>query len=229
MTGTKKKIPFWATLFTLLGLIVLCTLGTWQLQRLAWKQEILNKLDAAYENPTQNPDLSKLAKDEFVYASIRGRFLFNKAILLGHTIKDEQPGQFFIIPLDTGKGTLLVNMGFNPNDQPLKDHFLRHYNRQYITFSGIIRKPEWNSFTPENNPEENIWYRTDITQIAEAKDLERPIPFVMYAQSASRKFDAQFPNNTRWEPNNNHMQYALFWFAMAGALIVIYILRFLKK
>ena len=81
----------------------------------------------------------------------------------------------------------------------------------------------------QSSSENDIWYRPDIFQIATEKDLKNPIPFMMYADSASQKFDAQFPNNTRWQPNNNHAQYALFWFSLAGALIVIYVLRFLKK
>ena len=84
MTGTKQiKIPFWATIFTTLGVIALCTLGTWQIQRLAWKEDIINKLDNAYENPVKNPDLSELNEDDFIYAEINGRFLFEKSINIG--------------------------------------------------------------------------------------------------------------------------------------------------
>lgn len=227
MTGTKTiKLPFWATIFTILGAIVLSGLGTWQLHRLAWKTDILNKLDAAYENPIQNPDLSTLKEDEFIYAELKGRFLFNKSILLGYQIKNEKPGQSLITPLLTNQGTLLINMGFNPQDWPLEDHFLKRYNNQTISFRGLVRKPDWNSFTPQNEPEKDSWYRLDIPQIAQTKGLENPSPFVMDADFASRKFDAQFPRNERWQPNNNHLQYAFFWFTLAGTLIIIYRLRF---
>jgi len=230
MTGAKRiTLPFWATLFTVLGVAVLCTLGAWQIQRLAWKETVINKLDAAYETPITNPDLSNMDEDEFVYGEIKGRFIFEKSILLGHTIKDENPGKLLITPLETPQGTILINLGFNPNEQPLNDHLLNVYNNETMSFTGIIRKPSWNSFTPDNIPEENIWYRLNVPQIAADKDLQNPIPFVMYADSASQKFDGDFPNNTRWEPNNNHAQYALFWFSLAGALIIIYGLRFLKK
>jgi surfeit locus 1 family protein len=231
MTGTKTGItlPFWATLLTILGVVILCILGSWQIQRLTWKNDIIAKLESAYKNPLESPALSELKEDGFIYASIKGRFLFDKSILLGHTIQDEQPGQFLITPLQTKQGTLLINMGFNPSTEKLEDHFLKSYTGENITFTGLIRKPHWNSFTPENVPENDIWYRPDIFQIATAKDLKNPIPFMMYADSASQKFDAQFPNNTLWQPNNNHAQYAFFWFTLAGALVVIYVLRFLKR
>ena len=67
MTGTKQiKISFWATIFIALGVVVLCTLGTWQLQRLAWKEDIMAKLDAAYDNPIKNPNLSDLKNNDFL-------------------------------------------------------------------------------------------------------------------------------------------------------------------
>ena len=230
MTGTKQiKIPFWATIFTTLGVIALCTLGTWQIQRLAWKEDIIAKLDAAYDNPIKDPDLSDLNDNDFLYAEIRGKFLFEKSILLGHTVKNEKPGQFLITPLLTDQGTLLVNMGFNPKGWALENHFLKSYNNEKISFTGIIRKPSCNSFTPQNSPEENTWYRLDIDQISSAQNLKNPMPFVMIVDFASRKFDAQFPNNERWEPNNNHAQYAFFWFTLASTLVIIYGLRFFRK
>ncbi len=229
MTGNKTIIPFWATLFTIAGVIILCALGTWQLQRLQWKNEIIEKLHAAYENPIDNLNLSTLKDDNFVYASITGRFLFEQSILLGHTIKDEQPGKFLMTPMETEQGTLLVNMGFNPNTQPLETHALKAYQGQFVTLAGLIRKPTWNSFTPENNPENDLWYRADIAQIAAAKNLENPIPFLFYADHALKELSTEFPNNERWEPSNNHARYAIFWFTMAGAFMLVYYLRFFKK
>jgi surfeit locus 1 family protein len=229
MTGTKRKLPFWATLLTILGVLVLCGLGSWQVQRLQWKQDILDKLEAAYNNPIDNPAIAEMDEDSFTYGKIEGRFLFEKSILLGHTIKNETTGQFLITPLKIDQGTLLINLGFNKYSEPLENHYLEAFSGEAITFTGIIRKPKWNSFTPENDPEKDTWYRLDISQIAKAKGLENPLPMAMYADSASKKFDGQYPNNERWQPNNNHMQYAFFWFTLAGALITIYCLRFLRK
>ena len=42
------KLPVWGTILTVIGVVVLCTLGTWQLDRLAWKKDLIAKLDAAY-------------------------------------------------------------------------------------------------------------------------------------------------------------------------------------
>ena len=42
------RLPFWGTILTICGICVLCALGTWQYQRLQWKNEILKTIDAEY-------------------------------------------------------------------------------------------------------------------------------------------------------------------------------------
>jgi len=222
-----RSLPFWATFLTLCAVIILCALGTWQLQRLEWKNNIIAKLDKAYASKAANINFNALENNDFAYGSVTGTFLFNKSIALGHRVsKESVAGHSLITPLKTEQGTLLINMGFNPNDQPIRNHFLNAYQGQNITFTGLARSPSWNIFTPENNPENDTWYKYDIDQIAQKKNLENPIPFILYADSASLKFDASFPSNERWYPKNNHAQYAFFWFTLAGTLIIIYILRF---
>ena len=230
MTGTKHKTPYWATFFTLFGAVILCSLGTWQLMRLEWKKVILNDLKAAYENPIQGSKTENL-KDiqNITYMTVKGRFLFEKSILLGHTVKDGTPGHYLITPLKTQDKTLLINIGFNPKDSPLETHTLKQFNNKEIELTGLIRKPSWNFFTPENNPDKDIWYRANIEQIAKTKEIENPYHLVMYAEKAHPKIDEELPNHERWQPNNNHLQYALFWYSLAAALIVIYILRFFRR
>ena len=223
------KLPFWGTVLTVLGVVILCGLGAWQLQRLAWKEDILTKLDAAYEGEVTKLDFDTINADDFAYGVVEGRFLFDSAILLGYRVKDGVPGADLIVPLETDQGVLFVNMGFNPGSQSLDGHFLDGYQGDMIRFTGLARAPEWNAFTPENVPEEGLWYRADVEEMAAVKGLSDPVPVVLYADFASRKFDAQFPNNERWEPKNNHLQYAIFWFTMAAAMVVVYGVRFLRK
>ena len=223
------KLPFWATLFTVLGVMVLCALGTWQLQRLAWKAELLEKLDKAYDAPITDPNVAGLDPDQFFVVSIEGRFLFDAALLMGHVVVDGQAGQNMIVPLETDQGVLLVDMGFNPQEDMLEEHKLKPYRNKVLRFTGLLYKPEWNAFTPPNIPQDDIWYRADIEQIADAKSLAPVLPFMMRGQSVSPAFgDIDLPKNERLQPNNNHAQYALFWFSLALALIVIYALRFLR-
>jgi surfeit locus 1 family protein len=226
-----RKPPFWATLFTLLGIGVLCSLGVWQLQRLSWKQEIIERLNAAYDtvhSERQAPeiDFGTMQESDFRYGRAQGIFMADKALLLGPKTRDGKIGYDLIVPLATKQGTLLVNLGWT-TEKGLD--YIRYHDGRAMSFAGLARRMHWNAFTPANKPQENLWYKPDITEIAKAKNLENPLPFFLFAEESHTKFDAPFPNNERWQPNNNHLQYAIFWFTMAGALIVVYILRFLRK
>jgi surfeit locus 1 family protein len=223
-----RKFPLAARALTLCGVGVLCTLGTWQLQRLEWKANILKKLDTAYsETVSTGLDVKALGTQDFIYGRIGGKFLADKALLLGYRIQHEKPGADLIVPLETKQGTVLVDMGFASGS--LESQPIHHLNGKQVWFDGLARKPSWNPFTPENIPAKNVWYRADINQIAGEKNLKNPAPVIFYAERASHKFDATFPNNERFAPNNNHLQYALFWYFLALALLAIYVLRFWGK
>lgn len=222
------KLPFWATIFTIAGVIVLCGLGTWQIQRLTWKNEIIAGLNAAYDNPqSQAIDISAFKPGSFVYGRVSGVFLPDKAILLGPKTKDGKIGNDLIVPVKQNGTAIFVNMGWTASK--LEDLPIHHLQNKKLWFEGLARTPRWNSFTPENNPEKNLWYKPDLTEIAAVKNLQHPAPFILHAERASHKFDAAFPNNERWMPANNHLQYAAFWFTMALALCAVYVLRFIRK
>lgn len=78
------KPPFWATLFTALGILILCSLGTWQLQRLVWKNDLIAELNNAYETAEAAPlNLENVTSGEFTYGRVSGIFMPDKALLLG--------------------------------------------------------------------------------------------------------------------------------------------------
>ncbi len=226
------KIPFWATFLTIIGLIILCTLGTWQLQRLSWKNDLIQKLDSAYnQKAPQEINLWQKTVPEFTYGYIKGTFLPDKAFLLGPpTMKNETPGLNLIVPIKTQDLTLLVNMGWTSTT--LDKQPIHHLKNKEITFHGLLKHSKWNIFTPQNQPENDVWYRLNINEISTAKNLENLYPATLIADRANYKFDAKFfndDNQNRPAPNNNHLQYALFWFTMAAILSIIYILRFFIK
>ncbi|MEZ5814571.1 MAG: SURF1 family protein [Alphaproteobacteria bacterium] len=222
------KPPFWATLFTALGVLILCSLGTWQVQRLAWKNNLIDKLNRAYETEEAAPlDLENITNQEFTYGRVSGIFMPDKALLLGPRTMNKEIGHDLLVPLKTQNRTLIVNMGWT--GAPLDKQPIYHLQGKKVWFEGLARTPKWNSFTPENRPEQNAWYKADIEEIAQAKNLDAPYPFILRAEHASHKFDAAFPNNPRLLPNNNHLQYAFFWFAMAAALMGVYTLRFIVR
>lgn len=228
------KINFKAVLALILflgGFIVLCTLGFWQLQRLEWKRGIISKLDQAYSTTESAPlplaleDGSDL-NDVYRYGRVDGIFLARKALLLGPRTQNGQIGNDLIVPVRIADGrTVFVNMGWTP--YVLQEQPIYHLDGQHVWFTGLARRARWNSYTPENKPDQDIWYRPDLEEMAASRGLDDIYPLMLYAERASHKFDAAFPHNERWYPRNQHLQYAWFWFAMATAWAGVFILRFL--
>lgn len=216
------KLPLWGTILTIIGVAVLCFLGTWQLERLQWKQDLIMKLEAAYEGDGAQPLM--LDKD-FSYGFVRGVLLSDKAILIGPRTHNDKIGRDVIVPLSLGDQTLLVNMGFTMEEDvtfvPIHD-----VKGQIIGFTGLLRHPSWNSFTPDNQPDKNAWYKLDPQEIGAVKGLSNVLPYVLYAQKSDYEFAEGLPQNSKTYPNNNHLQYAFFWYVMAVAMIGVYAFRF---
>ncbi|MCB9990396.1 MAG: SURF1 family protein [Rhodospirillales bacterium] len=228
------KIPFWATALTICGILVLCTLGFWQLQRLEWKTAVLAALDReAAADPMSfeltGRSLTALPPGTLVKRGFaEGIYLHDKAILLGPRTHDGAPGYHVITPFETLDNTvLLVNRGWVPLDIAA-DGYSRPDEPMII--AGALRPIEPPSrFVPENDPAQENWHRLDPASIAAAKDLEDLLPgFVFYAQATdtpSGTYPLALEIGALY-PRNNHLPYALFWFSMAGILAVIYGLRF---
>ena len=220
------KLPVWGTILTFIGVVVLCALGLWQLQRLDWKRGILEAIEAERNSEASLPALT-LADFEngpvYKRGQIEGRFIEGKNFLIGPRTHEGKPGYHIIAPfaLD-GSGVVLVNRGwvgldYNPADIDWPAH---------STITGVLRQPDGgNMFTPPNQPEKDIWYVIDRSEIAWAKDLHSLSPLMLYEES-----DDIIPltESLHSLPDNNHLQYALFWFAMAGAMVVVYGFRFLR-
>ena len=202
--------------------LTLCALGTWQLQRLEWKENIIAQLDSEY---AQNSDQSLLHFEDLStaklrYGNVRGRFDYTKEILVGPVSHDGKIGYRVVTPikLQTG-GSLLVQRGWI--DQNSQDRLKATHPKGNITVTGIFRQPDWNRFTPDNSPENNIWTKLDIKEIAEAKNINPIAPVILYAQKASKDFQGLIMQQQKWYPRNKHKQYALFWFTMAFVLLGI--------
>jgi len=226
MSHNAKTLPLWASIFTVLGVVVLFSLSAWQFHRLVWKADIIAKLDAAYAGEVRAPlDLS----EPFSYGFVDGIFLSEEAFLLGPRVRDTHMGFDVVVPLALSDGqTLLVNMGWTEHDDP-RDVPIHDVSNKALSFTGLLREPEWNSFTPDNDPEHEVWYKLDPIGIGAAKGLAKMVPHILYAEKSSYEFAEDLPHAERVYPNNNHLQYALFWAFMGMVLIVVYYFRFIRK
>ncbi len=221
----------WFTAFTLAGLAILIGLGVWQLQRLQWKEGLIAQIEArSHGEPItlhQAIVLSRAGRDPSYYrVAVEGRFYNDRERYL-YATADGKPGWHVITPLQTAKGAIvLVDRGFVPED--LKDPATRPRGQieEIVTVTGLVRKPEIPGlFTPDNEPEANRWFWRDLTGMSQSmfpsgtRDIA---PFFLEAEKSAVPGGWPEGGQTQLHIVNNHLQYALTWFALALCLVVIY-------
>lgn len=226
------KFPLWATILTLAGLIILCSLGTWQLQRLQWKSALLQEIDSEYAKDPMDFELTyeNLTRLEpqptFVRGFAEGVYRHQDEIAVGPRTYEGQSGYHLITPFETlDNRIILVNRGWVPPAYNKEKNITRP--DLPIIIKGTARKAQPSGlFTPQNVPELDQWYHITPEEISVAKNLQSVSAYILYAEEG---YESPISTATRWQPPNNHLHYALFWFTMAGVLLLIYYLRFIRK
>lgn len=224
MTG-HRSFPYIATILTALGMIILCSLGTWQLKRLSWKTEILKTIESAQ---TQSPkalsfDDLNTAQDPatyYKYGKVEGRITHDPVKLQQVKIMRDKPGHHIFAPvvMDSEKH-VIVHLGWIDQEDSMPE-----LSGTKISLEGYARILRKGPFTPRNAPYENIWLWPDTQKIGKSFGLEPVAKALFFSTNAVH--ESVKPHDTSWRPNNRHAQYAIFWFTMGIALLGIYILRF---
>lgn len=229
------KLPFWGTVLTIIGVVILCTLGTWQLQRLQWKADVLDAIEAEYAiNASENllPQAMLFGDVDFKRGYVEGTYLHDKEVLLQPRMHDGDVGYHVLTPLRLSGAqdiVILVNRGWAPFDWDVLEGDEVRKPKGVLKVTGMLRPaPRVSSFVPENIPEQTMWYRIDLEEIATVRRFKVFASNMLYVETEGEG-EAGYPiaAATRISPNNNHAQYAFFWFAMAVAMVGIYILRFI--
>ncbi len=226
MTGFGIRPSFWPTLLTVSMLVVLVGLGTWQLQRLEWKTQLIAERDAglaAAAVPLPADDAA-LAALEFRKVTASGRFLHDRELYVGSRTNRGKAGYHVLTPLQIGDGTvLLVNRGWVPLDRRDPESRRDGQVPGPVTVIGILRvnaHAGW--LTPENQPADNLWFSYDLPAMVEATGL--PLrPAILEADADEIPGGLPVGGQFRAEIPNRHLEYALTWYSLAVVLVVIYI------
>lgn len=232
------RLLFWPTLAAALALAVLVALGTWQLDRLAWKEALIERVETRTRLPPVSlpPEAVWPALDpeinDYTPATVTGRFAHEREVHVFHTLTSPRgpvggQGWFVMTPLLRADGTtVIVNRGFVPLDR--KDPATRAAGRPdgEVTVTGLLRRPERaNWFTPENDRTRNVWFTRDARTIAAAVGLDpaRTFPFTLDAAAASTP-PGGLPQagESMVTFTNNHLQYALTWYGLALTLVGVW-------
>lgn len=223
----RRKSLFWPSVFALGGFLVLLGLGTWQVERLFWKEALIAERQAAVTAPPGPLPASLDAARGLQYhrVSAAGTFLADRELFLGATDTDGHLGYHVIEPLRLASGAvLLVDRGFVPEDRKLPATRAAGEPQGEVAVTGLLRlppltKPHW--FLPANNAERNYWFWVDIPAMADAAGLSRVLPFYIDADKTPNPGGLPIGGQTPLDLPNNHLQYAITWYALAAALAVI--------
>lgn len=223
----ERPIPYGGVLFLLACIIILISLGSWQVKRLQWKTALIDTYKTEYtrdplENSFDSETLKAVAQQSpaMAYGSIRGQFHHDLEILIGPRTESGRPGYHVVTPFSIagGAGRVLVNRGWVPLDKANPATRFDSQCEGMVTLTGMARLPDKpNPFTPDNDPKNHTWYSVNPHDIALAVNMPDFPDVVFYAETQDPPSEGEYPVMvpTRLMPNNNHMQYALFWFAMA--------------
>lgn len=211
------------TLMTLLMFLVLIGLGTWQVHRLAWKEAILAQIAHAEAGP---PVPLPPSPDPFLKVAITGRLLHDKQALFGADVRDTMAGPdlgaLLIEPLQRpGADPILVDRGWVPlkNTRPIA------MPDGSVTIAGYIHPgdtPGW--FAAHDDIAGRHFYTLDPQVIGAALGLSHVAPFILIALGPPPPEGLPIPADHLPQPPNNHLQYAITWYGLAGALVVIFII-----
>ncbi|WP_433950436.1 SURF1 family protein [Brevundimonas bullata] len=196
-------------------------LGVWQVQRLAWKQELIRQVDARIHAapvaaPAPDQTITRQA-DQYRRVVVSGRFDHSREALV-KAVTDLGPGYWVMTPLMTDRGfTLLINRGFVPSERQKPTDRAAGQVEGETTVVGLLRLTEPDGgFLRANDPAGDRWFSRDVAGIAKARGLSGPV--------ASYFIDADAtPNPGGWPRGgltvvrfaNSHLIYALTWFGLA--------------
>jgi surfeit locus 1 family protein len=222
--------PFlWLTVVTLPALLVLVGLGTWQLGRLQWKNNLIDSFEARVAAPPVAVPASGAAINpiEFRQLDLTGRFLHDKEIVLTGRTYEGNAGFHGVTPVELPDGRLiLINRGWV--SEGYKDPAKRAFSRVDgpTTVAGILRKPgQKGYFVPENEPAKGFWFTLLPTEINAHLGLGAAAINSFYADAIRTSEVVTLPIAAKTELNlrNAHLSYALTWYGIALALIGVYV------
>ncbi|HWB48309.1 MAG TPA: SURF1 family protein [Stellaceae bacterium] len=228
MIGFRPRLV--PTLFTVPAVLILIGLGVWQVQRLSWKEGLIAQRAAAVAAPpvAPPPTLAAARGLEFHRIVAEGVLQNGKELYLAASSEGGGAGYQIITPLVMTDGrTMFVNRGFVPTElkDPAKRAAGEPAGQQRVV--GLLRLPpaaKPSFFLPDNRPGLNLWFWVDLPAMARAAGVAAPVPFYVDADKTPNPGGWPKGGVTRLALPNDHLQYAITWFSLAAALIVIYVL-----
>ncbi|WP_368669484.1 SURF1 family protein [Roseibium sp. RKSG952] len=232
----KPGWKFYAVITLLLaGIAATSALGVWQVQRRAWKLDLINRVETRiHAAPVDAPgpdDWAGLthASSEYSPVKIEGRFLPGQP-LLAKAVTDLGSGFWVLQPFRANLGfVVLINRGFVPDAAAKQsDMSIAPGNATVLTITGLLRLSEPDGgFLRANKPDQDRWYSRDLKAMATARNLGPVAPYFIDAQEGTSAEVYPRPGLTKVTFHNSHTVYLMTWFALALLLsgYTVYLIR----
>ncbi|MEK1897342.1 MAG: SURF1 family protein [Rhizobium sp.] len=236
----RRKRSVLTGIAVLVALAILVSLGTWQVERLQWKEKLLANIAERREAPPSSlADIEALAARgediDYRHATVSGEYVNSKerhffATWHGRT------GFYVYTPLQLADGRyLFVNRGFVPYENKEPEMRMQGQLTDQQTVTGLARaklpgKPSW--VVPDNDVAKNIFYWKDLDVMASSVELDKAqvVPFFVDADDTPNPKGLPIGGVTAVDLPNNHLQYAFTWYGLAATLVVIVVVaRFRKR
>lgn len=221
-----------------IALAILLSLGTWQLNRLGWKQDLMARIAALAGSPAQPLDvvLHRIEDGqdvEFTRVQVDCADPTPQTVQL-YALHDGAPGWRPVLACRLGprpNAAILVDLGFRAGEAGAAPVETQVDLPPGVPLVGVLRKPTpetWYEWLAPRAPSEDgrQWFRRDIVGMAAALGVPDPVPAMLVLETPAIPGLTPAPLPTGL--SNRHLEYALTWYGLALALAAVYIALILR-
>ena len=219
-------------IFALASVAGLIALGTWQLERLSWKEGLIAELESKLSaKPADLPPRERWPQlsattDEFRRVAFPAEFLDEEALVYssGSALRPDVsgPGYWVFSPARlTGGSLVMVNRGFVPEGKQDPKTRPQGQPQGVVEVVGAMRWPEQRgTFTPNDEPAKSLWFARDPASMAAAKGWGTIAPFYVDQEAPPAAGGLPKVGPLQATLPNNHLQYAVTWYGLALVVLI---------
>ena len=214
------KHKFLFSVFIIFFILVFIALGTWQIIRLDWKNNLILEIENSLKNPPV--ELTQSNKTNYLKIKTSGSVDFEKQIYLYNLNDSGTPGFEVLNPISIDGENYLLNRGWIPFEKKGTPEI--NIIDQTNIVGTIKIQGRKNIFKPDNDLKENYWFslnREDILKFTGKR-------FSKYIIYLDGNYQLPKPKKITANISNNHKKYAMTWFSLAISILLLY-LYFRKK
>ncbi len=214
------KHKFLFSVFVIFFILVFIALGSWQIIRLNWKNNLISEIENSFKNPPV--ELSQSIKENYLKIKTSGSIDLDKQIYLYNLNDTGTPGFEVINPILIDDENYLINRGWIPFEK--KDSEEINFFDENNIIGTLKLQGRKNIFKPDNDIKGNYWFslnREDVLKFTGKR-------FSKYIIYLDGNYSLPRPKKITANISNNHKKYAITWFSLAISILLLY-LYFRKK